>query len=274
MSRPRFRSDDHRIRTALGSTTLVGLGGLILSALGRRRRVLHRAERRWGSMARRFLRLEVDAAGLDHVDPDERYVVMPLHEGFVDIVLLLGLPLDLRFSVRHELTEWRHLGRYLERTGQLVVPTGSSVSMLRHFYREAAATFERGESLVVFPQGSILGIETAFQRGAFRVAERFDRPVLPVVLTGTHRVWEHPYSSALRYRQPVSLQVLEPIAGSEAVGRARQMEREMKGVALQPGMAPVRHFIPERDGWWDGYAFEIDADYPDLAAAMAARRMT
>ena len=223
-------------------------------------------------MTRRLLQLEVDAAGLDHVDPDEQYVVMPLHEGFVDVVLLLGLPLDLRFSVRDELIEWRHLGRYLNRTRQLVIPTGPSTSVLRHFYREAAATFERGESLVVFPQGSILGIETAFQRGAFRVAERFDRPVLPVVITGTHRVWEHPYSPVLRYGQPVSLRVLEPILGHNAAARARQIEREMKAVALRAGMAPVRHFVPERDGWWDGYAYEIDPDFPELAAAVMSRR--
>ena len=274
MASPRFRSADHRIRTALGSVALVGFGGLILSALGPKRQALHWAERRWAAMAGRFLGLEVDAAGFDHIDPDEQYVVMPLHEGFVDAVLLLGMPLDLRFTVRDELFEWRHLGRYLGRTGQLVISTGSSVSMLRHLYREAATTFARGESLVIFPQGSILGIEAAFQRGAFRVAERFDRPVLPVVITGTHRVWEHPYSPTLRYRQPVSVRVLDPIAGNVAVRQARRIERETKAIAFQFGMAPVRRFVPERDGWWDGYAFEIDADFPELAAAVAARRET
>jgi len=223
-------------------------------------------------MALRFLRIEMDASGFDLVDSDEQYVVMPLHEGFVDAVLLLGLPLHLRFVVRDELFDWRHLGRYLRRTGQLVVPTGASVPALRHLYREAAATFACGESLVIFPQGSILGVEAAFWRGAFRVAERFERPVLPIVITGTHRVWEHPYSPTLRYGQPVSFRVLDPIPGIEAARRARSIEREMKAIALESGMAPVRRFVPERDGWWDGYEYEIDPDYPELAAAVAARR--
>lgn len=223
-------------------------------------------------MTSRFLRLGVDSSGLDHIDPDEQYVVMALHEGFVDAVLLLGLPLDLRFTVRDELYEWRHLGRYLRRSGQLVIPTGSTIAALRHLYREAAKTFRRGESLVVFPQGSILGIETAFLPGAFRVAERFDRPVLPVVIAGTHRVWEYPYSPTLRYGQSVSFRVLEPVPGPEAASRARLIEREMKSVALGAGMAPVRRFLPERDGWWDGYGYEIDPDFPTLAAAVAAHR--
>lgn len=251
---------------------MVGLGGLALSAIGPRRPALHRAERRWASLALRLLRLELDLSGLDNVDANEQYVVMPLHEGFVDAVVLLELPLELRFTVRDELLEWRHLGRYLRRTGQLVIPTGSSVSMLRHLYHEAEATFARGESLVIFPQGSILGIEAAFQRGAFRVAERFDRPLLPVVITGTHRVWEHPYSSTVRYGQPVSVRVLEPVPGGAAARRARSIEQEMKAMALRTDMAPVRRFVPDRDGWWDGYPFEIDPDFPELAAAVAARR--
>ena len=119
---------------------------------------------------------------------------------------------------------------------------------------------------------SCLGIETAFLPGAFRVAERFGRPVLPVVVTGTHRVWEHPYAATLRYRQRVSMRVLAPVTAATAVEDARKVEREMKAVALDAGMSPARRFVPERDGWWDGYAYEIDPDYPNLAAAVAAHR--
>lgn len=262
------------MRTALGSWGLIGAGGLVLSSVAARRSLLHRAERRWAGATRRFLRLEVEAEGLDLVDPSEQYVVLPLHEGFLDAVILLGLPLDLRFAVRDELFEWKHLGRYLRRTGQLVIPTGSSVAALRHLYRQAALTFSSGESLVIFAQGSILGIEAAFQRGAFRVAERLDRPVLPVVITGTHLVWEHPYSPTLRYGQRVSVRVLTPVSGARAWRRSREIEREMKSVAVGDGMAPARRFVPERDGWWDGYTYEIDPDFPDLAAAVAARRRT
>ncbi len=199
-------------------------------------------------------------------------MVVALHEGFVDAVLLLGLPLDLRFTVRDELFEWPHLGRYLRRAGHVMIPNRSAVGALRHLYREAEATFGRGESLVVFPQGSILGIETSFLPGAFRLAEHFDRPVLPVVVTGTHRVWEHPYAATLRYGQRVSMRVLAPVAAAAATTRAREVEREMKALALSTEMSPVRRFVPERDGWWDGYAYEIDPDYPSLAAAVAEHR--
>ena len=65
---------------------------------------------------------------------------------------------------------------------------------------------------------------------------------------------------------------LESVNVAEAARRGRSIEQQMKEVALQAGMAPVRRFVPERDGWWDGYAFEIDPDYPDLAEAIETRR--
>jgi 1-acyl-sn-glycerol-3-phosphate acyltransferase len=37
-------------------------------------------------------------------------------------------------------------------------------------------------------------------------------------------------------------------------------------------MAPPRRFVPARDGYWDGYAYEIDPDFSALAAEVAARR--
>jgi len=43
-------------------------------------------------------------------------------------------------------------------------------------------------------------------------------------------------------------------------------------MALDPSNAPARRFVPERDGWWDEYRYEIDPDFPELAAQLAERR--
>jgi 1-acyl-sn-glycerol-3-phosphate acyltransferase len=119
------------------------------------------------------------------------------------------------------------------------------------------------ESVVVFPQGSILGVEVAFQAGAFRLAARTSRPLLPVVLTGSHEVWKHPYSPALHFDRTIRLEVLPPVAGREAMDSMRHVERTMKRRALAAEPGP-RRFDPDRDGWWDGYPYEIDEDFPEL----------
>jgi len=253
----------HLLRTVVASSVLVSTATVLRS---------QRSARVWARTARRSLGMVERIQGLENVDPEEQYLVTPLHEGFADVLLLAHLPLDLRFVVRDELFDWTWLGRALKATDQIMVNPESRIGGYRQLLADAEATFNRGQSLVVFPQGSILGVEAEFRRGPFRIADRLGKPVLPVVITGTHRVWEHPYTDRLRFGQPVSMKILEPMPPGGGVKGMREVERAMKRLALSPEMAPARHFDPERDGYWDDYSYDIDPDFGDLAELVARHR--
>ncbi len=260
------------VRLAPVVAWLLGPAAWRLVRVGKRgdRRRLHDLERRWARQVRRALAVDLHLIGLDRaVGPS---VVLPLHEGFFDAVALLHLPLDLTFLAREELFEWPVLGTYLQATEQVIVPTRGDRSSARRVLAEAARVIEAGESLVVFPQGSILGVEVAFDPGAFRLARHLDVPVVPVVISGSHRVWEHPYAPTLRRRVRVDLEVMAPLPPGVALTEARRIEREMKRRALANRAAPVRRFDPDRDGFWDGYRYEIDPDFAELAARVAEHR--
>lgn len=237
----------------------------------------HASARTWAAGVRRALRMELRVEGSDRVDPAAGYVVVPLHEGFADAVALLHLPLRLRWVVRDELLAWRWVGPLLRDSGQFPVCPERGATGYRRLLRSVRAALPADESLVVFPQGSILGIETDFHAGAFHLARALGRPLLPVAVTGSHRVWEYPYTPRVRPGQRVTLRVLAPVAADEvrdtAPGVLRQRVQDaLKAAALGGTMAPPRRFVPERDGWWDGYAFRIDPAFPALAARVAARR--
>ena len=264
---------------ALGHAAFwLGAAPLGLRLLGRAgaRRTLHRAERAWARGVARALRVRLTLGGLEHIRPGQRYVVTPLHEGLADAVALLHLPLPLRFAVRDEFLEWRFLGPVLRDTGQISIRPERGPASYRRLLRAGRAA-AGGESLVVFPQGSILGVETDFAAGAFYLARALGCPILPVALTGSHRVWEHPYSPRLRYGQRVSLEVLPPVPLGEVLGGCpdevrRSVQRRLKAAALGGTMAPPRRFVPERDGYWDGYAYRIDPAFAELYEEIAGRR--
>ena len=237
------------------------LSGLVAAAVSGDRPRLHQAERDWAEAAIRALDIRVDVVGLGSVDPRRRYVVAPLHEGFADVLALLRLPLDLNWVIRDELLELPYFGEYLDAAGHIAVTPELPRSAIRRIWRGAEETFSRGESLVVFPQGTVLGLEAAFQAGAFHLAERFDSALLPVVLTGSHRVWEYPFAATLRRGQHIRLEVLDPIEPGDAVAGMRAIERQMKQRALDATTAPARRYLPKRDGIWPGYRFDIDPDY-------------
>lgn len=257
-------------KTAWNVVRLVGAASVTLSRAGRKRDTvqLHDLERRWARRVVKRLNIDLTLDGLEHVEQEQAYVVAPLHEGFADVAALFHLPLDLTFVARAELADWPLLGRCLRDTRQIIVDPEAPVAALRAMHNEARTVTAAGESVVVFSQGSILGIEIAFQQGADWLAQQLDVPILPVILAGGHRVWEWPYSPLVRYGMPVYLEVLPPVAPGELVGLSSEMRRR----ALHNGHADPRRFDPDRDGYWDGYAYEIDGDFPELAAKVASHR--
>ncbi len=228
-------------------------------------------ERWWARLAARLIGLRVHMSGIEHIDPDERYVVVSLHEGFADGLALQHLPLSLTAVARDELATFPLLGDQLVRGWHLLIRPERPVPAARAFLRGARAATEAGESVLLFPQGSILGIEVAFQPGAFRLAALLGRPLLPVVVTGGHRIWEHPFAPTLRFDQSMSVTVLPPVPAGEAGDRLAAIERRMKEVA-HAGPTPPRHFEPARDGYWDGYRYEIDPAFPALARRVTDHR--
>ncbi len=257
-------------RLALGAALLLGPAAQAVFVAGRQGRS-RTAERRWARLAARLLGMQIEVAGVDHIDPETTYLVAPLHEGFADVIALLHLPLDLRFAARDELVEWPALGSGLRTGNHVLISPEEPRAALRSLMRAAPAARAAGESLVVFPQGSLLGIETAFSRGAFAVAERTGVPVLPIVVTGTHRVWEHPFSPLVRFGERVAVEVFPPVNPPYPPQEIRMLERAMKARALTSA-APVRRYQPEIDGFWDGYRFAIDPDFPDVFDEVARHR--
>ena len=270
-----FRVESTRewIRAWVAALILLGPARLVLTlaALLPGRGHCRAAERWWARLAGRLLSLRIDISGLEHIEPGERYVVASLHEGFADSLALLRLPLSLTAVARDELATFPVLGPQLARGRHLLVRPERPLQGARTLYREARAAIDDGDSILLFPQGSILGIELAFQPGAFNLARRLGRPLLPVVVTGGHRVWEHPFTPTLRVNQPMSVAVLPPVPPEEAVAREPAIERDMKRLALA-GKTPPRHFDPSRDGYWDDYRYEIDPDFADLARQVANHR--
>jgi 1-acyl-sn-glycerol-3-phosphate acyltransferase len=238
-------------------------------------RAQHVVERWWARRVVQHLQIELDISGLEYIQPGQTYIIAPLHESFADAPALFHLPLPLRFVARDELFRWRWLGPLLRDTGQIEVSPEQGMRSYRTLLRKAPPVLGRGESLVIFPQGTILGIESDFNVGAFALARALAQPILPIALTGGHRVWEHPYTPRLRYGQRMSLQVLPPVT----VGRTDdldavrvQVQRQLKTAALDGTMAPPRRFVPQRDGYWDGYTYRIDPDFSELAAHIAQHR--
>jgi 1-acyl-sn-glycerol-3-phosphate acyltransferase len=221
------------------------------------------------------LRVQIDFHGLGDL-PRNPHVIVALHEGIADPLCLSRLPCALRFVARDEVFEWPWIGPALRRMRHIAIdPERPAVG--RAFIQAVDEALRAGEHVVFFPQGTVLGIETAFQPGAFRVARLLQAPILPIVLTGSHRIWEHPFSARLRYGQRAAVAVLPAIPAHEVCNIAPaqlslNLQRNMKSAALSGRFPQPRRFVPDRDGFWDGFAYDIDPEFPTLRAQVERHR--
>lgn len=251
------------VRATLLSAAVFGPGVSLINLLAKSRPQAARSLERWlGKAVMHGLGMDLEIEGREFIDPSERYVVVSLHEGFADVLVLLELGLPLRFVALEEIAaDWPILQRHVAATDHILVPAGKPRTAFRRLLKAMPSVAETQDNLVIFPQGTILGIETAFQSGFLRVAQILGRPVLPVVISGTHRVWEHPFSPRLRFGERVSVKVLPPLdAGSVDVAL---LQKAMKAAALDPSAAPARRYRPAVDGSWPEYAFAIDPDFSE-----------
>lgn len=254
------------VRATMLNALVFGPGVFVVNLLANVRPEATRRLERWlGRAMVRGLRIDLQIEGREFIDPSEQYVVTPLHEGFADVLVLLQLGLPLRFVALEEIaTDWPIFRRHVAATDHILVPGGKPRTAFRRLLKALPTVADSQDNLVIFPQGTILGIETAFLPGFLRVAQILERPVLPVVISGSHRIWEHPFSQRLRFGQRVSVKVLPPVdAGSVDVAL---LQKTMKVAALDSAAAPARRYRPAIDGLWPGYAFSIDPDFAeDLA---------
>jgi 1-acyl-sn-glycerol-3-phosphate acyltransferase len=125
---------------------------------------------------------------VDALDPEHAYVVVANHQGHFDIPaakVALGEH-TLLFVTKRSLLFVPLVGLYLWRAGYPLIDRASK-SQARDTLDRAAQQVRDGTTILVFPEGTRSGtgeIE-AFKRGAFVLAIKAQRPIVPVTITGS-----------------------------------------------------------------------------------------
>ena len=221
-------------------------------------------------------RVKLEIKGLENIVSGP-YLIASLHEGMADVLCLLQLPLGMRFVAREEIFNWQYVGGAITRLGHVAINPERGALSFRPLLKAAERVLAGGESLVIFAQGAVAGIEGDFQRGIFEIGKRLGIPILPVVIAGSHRIWEHPHTAKLRYGQRIGIRVLSEISvqvlQNQPLEQVRlQLQRQMKAVALCGELPAPRHYKPQQDGYWDGYRFDMDPDFPEVYTDFNAHR--
>lgn len=127
---------------------------------------------------------------LDNLAQSGAWIFTPNHSSYLDSVALVAvLPANVRFVAKGDAAHIPLFGAMLRRSGQYFFDRNDPEARVRQEH-ELEAALERGESVVVYPEGTftqITGIRP-FHLGAFKAAMDAGRPICPVAIRGARQI--------------------------------------------------------------------------------------
>lgn len=154
---------------------------------------------------------KVTVEGRDKIDRKQAYVIIPNHQSMLDIVFFNMLRHRLRWVSKSEIFRVPLVGLEMRMVKYISIERGNKQSVIK-MMEECTSSLHDGISVVIFPEGtrSPDGEIGKFKPGAFQLAIRTDKPLLPVLIDGTGDLLPKKGMIFRRYRN-VRLRVLDPI---------------------------------------------------------------
>lgn len=160
---------------------------ILLFPFDRKKKILH-AQCFWWSNA--IIKLNpywnLKVKGLENIDKKKTYVIVANHQSLADIVVLYKTHMQFKWVAKNSLFKVPFIGWCLSLTHHIRLSRGDFGS-IKKVYREAAAWLRKDISVFFFPEGtrSKTGDMSTFQNGAFKLAIKENKQVLPISIRWT-----------------------------------------------------------------------------------------
>jgi 1-acyl-sn-glycerol-3-phosphate acyltransferase len=144
----------------------------------------------WARICLRIAGGRVKVHDLDHLDLRQNYVFVSNHQSMFDILVIMGyLPFSFCWVAKKELFSVPFFGKCMESIGSIPLDRKDRRSAM-HSMDMALERVRKGASITVFPEGtrSRDGKIARFKQGAFHVALKSGKPVVPLLIKGTGRM--------------------------------------------------------------------------------------
>jgi 1-acyl-sn-glycerol-3-phosphate acyltransferase len=224
-------------------TIVLGTLSLLSAVVDRRGRVAHGCARLWSWLILATTGVDIDASGLERLDPRASYLFAANHQSIYDIpILFWTLPLQVRILAKASLGRFPFLGWHLARTGHVLVDRSNPGPQI---FRQVRRLIQAGVSLMVFPEGtrSVDGRVARFKGGIFLMAIEAGLPVVPVAIEGSRFVMRKGRLMTCPGR--VTLRVLEPMPTTGlSKDAARDLATRVRDAILGAGLPPADRSLP------------------------------
>ena len=128
----------------------------------------------------------VSIKGKEHIDANETYIIVSNHQSLVDILIAFTLFTHFKWVSKAELFYIPLIGWNMWLNQYIKLRRGNNKSV-KTMYKACEKHLKHGSSIYLFPEGtrSQSGEMRKFKEGAFVLAKRLKKPILPIVINGS-----------------------------------------------------------------------------------------
>ena len=192
--------------------------------------------RTWGTLLVKAAGIDLRTEGLEHIDPAKRYILVANHYSYLDIpCIVAAVPQPIRFMAKVSLFKIPIFGWALARAGFIPIDRQNRRTAVKSFDM-AADRIRKGNTIVVFPEEGRSKVREMrpFQRGAFLLALKSEKTIVPIAIDSTFDVF--PVGAKRVKPGRVTVRVGTPI---ETAGRSLRD----KGVLLEQARTQVETML-------------------------------
>jgi 1-acyl-sn-glycerol-3-phosphate acyltransferase len=153
----------------------------------------------------------VTIEGREKIRRDEAYVIVANHLSLLDILVLFRLFSHFKWVSKIENFRVPFVGWNMSLNSYIKLKRGDRASVIE-MMKACGRALDDGNSIMMFPEGtrSPTGQLRAFKPGAFELALKNKRPILPIVIQGTADALPK-RGFVLRGRHPIRITILDEI---------------------------------------------------------------
>jgi len=177
---------------------------------------------------------KVITEGREKIDQNQAYVIVPNHHSLLDIVFFNMLRHRLRWVSKVEIFKVPLVGWEMRMVKYIELVRGNKSSVIK-MMEECVKSLREGISIVIFPEGtrSLTGAIGKFKTGAFQIAIKTDKPLLPVLIDGTGEIMPKKGGVIFRNRRVVRIRVLDPISpGQFGTGNPEELAERVHALMV------------------------------------------
>lgn len=163
-------------------------------------------------------RIKLKVTGLENFSHDKAYVFVSNHASLYDIVTLQkSIPNNMAMIFKKELAQIPFFGWQLYLGPYVMIDRKNYESAMKSIEEAKVKLVKKNISMVVYAEGtrSKSGEIQPFKRGAFRLASQVGFPIVPVTISGSHKIMPKntfklkPGTIHVHFDKPISTEGIE-----------------------------------------------------------------